>query len=153
MIPEHVSRTPEGLERWVVEEHERLRLAVVGLKTELAGASLTPGSHLAGKMRSFADHLRKHFRDEEAGGLLHDENGMHRESQGLVVRLRAQHRSMEERMARLIDRAERAEAATEVVTGSFLREARDLLEDLSEHERIERRLVRDLAYEELHGSE
>lgn len=144
--------------RQLAREHFVIREAMKRIESRIDGeadeseerALLWDIFSLVGSLR---DHLTRHFRLEEAGGLLcgavqHGVAETQRFADGLV----AQHRDFEHRLERILDQLDSAvrdaRRPSKAATDSYEQALRSLLRDLASHEREEAGLLEQVILRE-----
>ncbi len=141
----------------VVEDHRQLNEAVAGIRRLLEEPRPEigqPGAHawaseMSRRMVELHDHLCRHFRYEEQGGMMEDLMESHPRATGKVETLVDEHATMLEEsrwmIGALLSYSEEAERS-----GAGLRQRLSaMLDRLEEHERHENSLIMDLAFDDL----
>lgn len=136
------------------EEHRSVHVSMRWIWAEVLRqideeGRVRPGGPLLGPLRSFREHLLRHFRFEEDEGLLGDPPEDDADTAALVGRLVLEHRDFEGRLDRLVEELERDDRDGRRVLSLFADELRRLFNDLRRHEALEDELVRRVASVEL----
>jgi iron-sulfur cluster repair protein YtfE (RIC family) len=102
-------------------------------------------SDLPELVRELQQHLVRHFRLEETGGLLSDTiQAPHPGSLRRIEALVAQHRDFEQRLKRILAELDGGIAPPRTVRECFDRDLREFFADLRQHEQIENDLLQAL---------
>ena len=102
-------------------------------------------SGLVELVRELQRHLVRHFRLEEKDGILSDSvHGPNPGSLRKVEALVSEHRDFERRIARVLAELDGCVATSAIVLRCFDLELRELLADLSRHERVENDLLQEV---------
>ena len=139
--------------RQLANEHFVIRQVMARIENQLARTEAEPSNgslhwDLFALVCSFRDSLRRHFALEEAGGLLGDASQYYAERlRRTAQELVAQHRGFERRIERIRNQLDLgvhdAELPPAAVAESYRAELRQLLADLSVHERSENKLLHE----------
>ena len=105
-------------------------------------------------LRSFREHLKRHFEQEESRGLLGDareyyDPGTQRQVETLV----SEHRDFERRVTRILDEVDGGFVPPAIVQSCHDRELRKLLADLARHETVENALLQALICRQAGGGD
>lgn len=134
----------------IAEEHAVIRATMRQIHAELDRLLAHPARsggewELPALLRSFREHLVRHFELEESGGLLGDAKGFYNTStQRIVETLIAEHRDLKRRVTRILDEVSGGVVPGPIVQSCHDREIRKLLTDLTRHETVENALLQTL---------
>ena len=132
-------------DREIAEEHGAIRTIAKWIELELTrqvesvGGARSDGP-LLGPLRSFRDHLARHFRFEEESGVLAAAILARPRAAANLEKWQEQHRRLLLRLNGSIHRLESAPARTEL-GADFVSELREFFVDLGVHDRFEDELL------------
>lgn len=128
------------------EEHSAIRAIMRWIEAELARQAESPGGirgdgPLLGPLRSFRDHLDRHFEFEERSGVLPAAIALRPEGSPTLEEWKQQHRDLQLQLNRAIRLLEQAAKTSAALAESFEAELRRVFADLREHDKLENRLL------------
>lgn len=135
---------PERTE--IAEEHSAIRAIMSWIEAELARQAESSGGirgdgPLLGPLRSFRDHLDRHFEFEERTGVLPAAIALLPDGSPTLEEWKQQHRDLLLRLNRAIRLLEQAAKTSAALADSFEAELREVFDDLRAHDKLENRLL------------
>ncbi len=144
------TRTERSRIQEISEEHAVIRATMQRIHAALDRLLAHPARsgeewELPALLRSFREHLRRHFELEESGGLMEDARDYYDPStRHKVETLVSEHRDFERRVTRILDEVNGGIVPAAIVQSCHDRELRNLLADLTRHENVEIALLQTL---------
>jgi len=141
MENQHLSEQAE-----IAEDHSAIRAIMRWIEAELArqadsAVGIRGDGPLLGPLRSFRDHLDRHFEFEERSGVLPAAIALLPVGSPTLEEWKQQHRDLLLRLNRAIRLLEQAAKTSAALADSFEAELRRVFDDLRDHDKLENRLL------------